>query len=85
MLSVNEMRRKLDEYCHGTPSCSLCYLQGDTCRCGRGASFPEGQGMTDDEIVAAYDILVDEGVFDPYNDSPIWIPREIDLTSLFCT
>lgn len=41
--------------------------------------------MTDDEIVAAYDILVDEGVFDPYNDSPIWIPREIDLTSLFCT
>lgn len=56
-ISVEAMRRKLDRYCDNK-SCGDCVLEGEACRCGRGASFLSRLGerfeLIDDEIRDAY-------------------------------
>lgn len=59
-MTINEMRAALDFYCNKRSCYGGCPLSGEVCRCGRGAYFTGEPGdsayMTDDEIVAAYDI-----------------------------
>lgn len=59
-VSVDEMRRKLVEYCSPC-NCSNCTLGHTSCRCGGGAYFdiPKDRSgyMTDDEIREAYNLV----------------------------
>lgn len=56
------LREKLLEFCDQT-SCSQCILDGEVCRCGRGAHF-FSRGiygdfeMSDSEIKDAFDIIM---------------------------
>ena len=84
MLSVDEMREELTEYCHSLPACSLCCLRGDKYRCGRGATFKKGHGMTYIEITDAYDILVREGIFDTYEEFNFEIHNDTSFATLLC-
>ena len=59
-MKIEEMRKKLIEFCDKNKCYADCPLSGDVCKCGRGYSFetkPHEYGyMTDVEIEAAYKI-----------------------------
>jgi hypothetical protein len=58
-MTIEEMRQELHEFCEEQYECNSCELDGDTCRCGRGAYFidfePDEDGyMSSEEIAMAY-------------------------------
>lgn len=63
------MRHWLLQFCNDQWSsgkrCSGCVLGGPACRCGRGVHFGEGQGMTDQDILEAYDIAAESRFKNP--------------------
>lgn len=60
-MTVMEKRSVLAGYCEDSILCSTCLLGGDVCRCGNGYFFTDSEKsagyMTDEEIIAAYDIV----------------------------
>lgn len=70
--NVEEMRKKLKEYCHGR-FCCTCKLNGEVCRCGRGSHFftKKDNGdydMTYEEIKEAYNVVFGDGKPNKIND-----------------